>query len=62
MDQIAQSIARDLRHQYTVAYTPTKTALDGSYRVIKINLNGKPELAARTRKGYYATPGPAPER
>ena len=58
MDRIAHQVARDLRNQYTIEYTPTNTAMDGTFREIKIAVNS-PDLTVRTRKGYYATPDQA---
>jgi VWFA-related protein len=56
VDRIAQQVARDVRNQYTIVYSPTLQKLDGSYRQIKVAVNapGKPNV--RTRSGYYATP------
>jgi VWFA-related protein len=54
---ICAQIARDIRNQYTVAYYPTNTAQDGSYRTVQINVapqSGKGKLQVRTRTGYYA--------
>ena len=36
MERIAHEVAHDIRNQYTIAYTPTNTALDGTYRQIKV--------------------------
>ncbi len=46
-------ISEELRNQYTIGYTPTNKAHDGSYRKIKVELKNK-EFSALTRKGYYA--------
>src|SRR5215470_889094 len=56
VDRIAHQVARDVRNQYTIVYSPSNQALDGSYRQIKVSANapGKPNV--RTRSGYYATP------
>jgi len=35
---IMQDIAASLRNQYSLAYTPANTALDGKYRKIKVEL------------------------
>ena len=56
VERIAHEVAHDLRNQYTVAYTPTNTALDGSYRQIKVTVKAPGNPTARTRSGYYATP------
>lgn len=55
----ASEIARDLRNQYTLTYTPNIQELDGSYRQIKVVVDGAGKPSVRTRSGYYATPEPA---
>jgi VWFA-related protein len=52
------ALARKIRSQYTIAYTPTNRALDGSYRTVRVKIVGPRGLTARTRAGYWATPGP----
>ena len=56
VDQIALQVAHDIRNQYTIAYSPTVQAMDGSFRQIKVTVNGPGRLMVRTRTGYYATP------
>ncbi len=56
VDRIAHQVARDIRNQYTIAYSPTNEAMDGSYRQIKIVVNAPGKPTVRTRSGYYATP------
>jgi Ca-activated chloride channel family protein len=57
VDRIALQVAHEVRNQYTIAYTPTLEALDGSYRAIKVTVSGAGRTAlVRTRTGYYATP------
>jgi VWFA-related protein len=62
VDSIAHQVARDIRNQYTIAYSPTNDAMDGSYRQIKVTVSapGKPNV--RTRSGYYATPDQGPPK
>jgi Ca-activated chloride channel family protein len=55
VERIAHLVARDIRSQYTIQYTPTNQAMDGSFRAIKIGLSAPGRLTARTRSGYYAT-------
>jgi VWFA-related protein len=38
LPEIFNSIAADIRNQYTIAYHPTNTKLDGTYRKIKVEL------------------------
>jgi Ca-activated chloride channel homolog len=49
-------VARQIRRQYTIAYSPTNQKLDGSYRNIKVVVAGREQLVVRTRTGYWATP------
>jgi len=53
---LAVEIAHDIRSQYTIAYTPSIQALDGSYRQIKVTVDGPGKPVVRTRSGYYASP------
>lgn len=57
VSDISEIIARDLREQYTLAFTPEATS-GNSYRklrvVVKASQRGK--LFVRTRAGYYPTP------
>jgi Ca-activated chloride channel homolog len=55
---VAARIARDIRNQYTIAYSPSEQALDGTYREIKVLVTdpARPVLTVRTRTGYYASP------
>ena len=48
-------VARDIRNQYTIQYTPTNQAMDGSFRAIKVTVKAPGSPTARTRSGYYAT-------
>lgn len=55
VDRIAHQVARDVRNQYTIAYSPTNTAMDGTFRKIKITVDAPGKPTVRTRSGYYAT-------
>jgi len=57
---ICEQVAHDIRHQYTLAYYPSNTAKDGSYRTVHVDVippRGHGKLTARTRNGYYAPGG-----
>ncbi|MGB7068680.1 MAG: VWA domain-containing protein [Pyrinomonadaceae bacterium] len=59
MDEIFERIALELRHQYSVGYTPKDFDPDGKWRKVKVKVNpprGLPRLNVRARDGYYATP------
>jgi VWFA-related protein len=49
-------IVSELGNQYTISYRPTNRAHDGRWRAIDIKLS-RPDLNARTRKGYRAPKG-----
>ncbi|HEX5732751.1 MAG TPA: VWA domain-containing protein [Blastocatellia bacterium] len=52
---IAQQISTDLRTQYSIGYYPTNSKKDGTFRAVKVNVNGgNRRLVARTRNGYTA--------
>jgi Ca-activated chloride channel family protein len=56
VERIAHQVARDIRGQYSIQYTPSNAAMDGSYRAIKVSVNAAGHPTVRTRTGYYATP------
>lgn len=59
MDEIFERIALELRHQYSIGYTPTDFQADGKWRKVKVKVKpprGLPRLSVRSREGYYATP------
>src|SRR5438067_3135045 len=56
VDGICQQVAHDIRSQYIITYSPINSALDGSFRQIKVVANGPNHPVVRTRSGYYATP------
>jgi len=56
VDEIALQVAHEIRNQYTIAYSPTVQQMDGSFRQIKVTVNGPGHPVVRTRTGYYATP------
>lgn len=59
LDEIFERIALELRHQYSVGYTPKDFTPDGKWRKVKVKVKpprGLPRLIVRSREGYYATP------
>jgi Ca-activated chloride channel homolog len=55
-EELARDLARQIRSQYTIGYSPANQALDGSYRKIRVVAKGAERLIVRTRPGYRATP------
>ena len=53
---ICERIARDVRNQYTISYSPSNRKPDGTYRHIQVKANatGHEHLVIRTRAGYFA--------
>jgi Ca-activated chloride channel homolog len=59
MDEIFERIALELRHQYSIGYTPKDFQPDGKWHKVKVRVKpprGLPRLTVRNREGYYATP------
>ena len=54
---IALDLARQIRSQYTIGYSPANQSLDGSYRKIRVVARGPGRLSVRTRAGYQAKRG-----
>lgn len=55
-----EAIALELRHQYSVGYTPANIMNDGRWHRIKVILappTGSPRFVVRSRKGYNAVGG-----
>ena len=58
---ICEQVAHDIRNQYTLAYYPTNTKRDGTFRTVQVDVippRGRGKLSARTRNGYYAPGAP----
>lgn len=59
---ICEQVAHDIRNQYTLAYYPSNTNRDGSFRAVAVEVippRGRGKLIARTRNGYYAPSAPS---
>jgi Ca-activated chloride channel family protein len=53
-------IARDVRNQYTLAYYPSNTNRDGTFRSVRVEAyasGNRSKLMVRTRTGYFAPKG-----
>jgi Ca-activated chloride channel family protein len=54
---ICEQVAHDIRNQYILAYYPTNSRRDGTFRAVTVAVvppRGRGKLVARTRNGYYA--------
>jgi VWFA-related protein len=59
---ICQQVAHDIRNQYTLAYYPSNSRRDGTFRAVSVEVippRGRGKLVARTRNGYYAPNTPS---
>jgi VWFA-related protein len=57
VEPICTQIAHDIRNQYTLAYYPTNSRRDGSFRNVRVEAiapRGRGKLSVRTRSGYFA--------
>jgi VWFA-related protein len=54
VEKLAVQVAHDIRNQYTIGYSPTNTALDGTFRSVRVVATGANKPMVRTRAGYYA--------
>ena len=59
LDQLYPRVINDLRTVYSISYRPTNRAPDGKWRNVSVELPNRPELLARTKKGYYAKQFPS---
>ena len=55
LDDIFNQLQEEMRSQYSIGYTPTNPAKDGSFRKIEIRTSSK-DFKVQARKGYYAIP------
>ena len=57
VESICTQIAHDIRNQYTLAYYPSNTARDGTFRTVQVQVvppRGRGKMSVRTRTGYFA--------
>lgn len=51
---VYEQVIKDLGTVYSIGYRPKNRERDGSWRNVRVQLTGRPDLAARTKRGYYA--------
>lgn len=60
LEDATTRIALELRHQYSIGYTPTNVKRDGQWHKIKVNVKGPKgltNLKVQHKEGYYAVVG-----
>jgi Ca-activated chloride channel family protein len=64
VNEVVDRIALELRQQYVIGFTPTKTAPGGKWNKVKIKVtprNKEPKnLYVRSREGYFSPPAATP--
>ena len=55
MERFYSQITEQARHEYTLAYVPSRNDQDSSYHRIEVVVD-RPGVAVRTRQGYYSGP------
>ena len=54
LDAVYAQVVRDLSTVYSIGYSPSNKSLDGKWRSVEVQLVNRPDLFARTKRGYYA--------
>ena len=54
LDEVYSQVVRDLTTVYSIGYRPSNKSLDGKWRTVEVQLLNRPELFARTKRGYFA--------
>ena len=54
LEQVYAQVVRDLSTVYSIGYRPANKSLDGKWRTVEVQLVQRPDLFARTKRGYYA--------
>jgi Ca-activated chloride channel family protein len=60
LDEAFERIALELRHQYSIGYTPSNFVADGRWHRLKVKVQSREEVphpSTRSRSGYYASAG-----
>jgi Ca-activated chloride channel family protein len=60
LEEITTRIALELRHQYSIGYSPTNVKRDGQWHKIKVSVKpprGWSNLRVKHKEGYYAAAG-----
>jgi Ca-activated chloride channel family protein len=60
LDQSFQDIGDELRNQYSIAYNPSNSILDGKYHKIRIEVPDHKGYQVRARRGYFAKANASP--
>jgi VWFA-related protein len=54
LNGVYEQVIRDLGTVYSLGYRPSNKLRDGRWRTVAVHLVARPDLATRTKRGYYA--------
>jgi Ca-activated chloride channel homolog len=54
LNGVYEQVMRDLGTVYSIGYQPKNKPHDGSWRNVSVRLVNRPDLSARSKRGYYA--------
>jgi hypothetical protein len=54
LDHLYARVLLDLSTVYSIGYRPAKPIADGTWHSVVVQLIDRPDLSARTKKGYFA--------
>ena len=54
LNGVYEQVIRDLGTVYSLGYRPSNKLRDGRWRTVAVRLVARPDLATRTKRGYYA--------
>ncbi len=54
LEKVYAQVVRDLSTVYSIGYRPSNKTLDGKWRSVEVQLVQRPDLFARTKRGYFA--------
>ena len=58
LDDVYQQVIKDLGRIYSIGYRPSNTLKDGKWRAVKVQIQARQDVTARTKEGYYSKPLP----
>lgn len=58
LDLVYEQVIKDLSMVYSVGYKPSNTVRDGKWRSVAVQLIGRQDLTAITKRGYFAKAEP----
>jgi hypothetical protein len=54
MEEIYSRMAKEARHQYTLAYEPNQSDIKSNYHTVEVHIL-REGVSAQTRQGYYGS-------